>query len=153
MVLSHHSRWEPLEGEGGPGELPRQWTGVSVCLSQSVGLASLACVKSWVSCPAPQTKNRRKITRAQSKPPVSTPWHVDLEALCGLFMAFLEKETQRLFRQELYEGEERRKNPWVTLMRWCFSLLRPQCGVCKTPNPCITVGAWAFSKEKCHNFN
>lgn len=50
-------------------------------------------------------------------------------------------------------GEESRKSPWVTLMRWCFSLLRPQCGVCKTLNPCITVGAWAFSKEKCHNFN
>lgn len=60
VVLSHHSRWEPLEGEGGPGELPRQWAGVSVCLSQSVGLASLACVKSWVSCPAPQRKKQKK---------------------------------------------------------------------------------------------
>lgn len=52
------------------------------------------------------TEKNRKITRAQSKPPVSTPWHVDLEALCGLFIAFLEKETQRLFGQELYGGGE-----------------------------------------------
>lgn len=74
-------------------------------LCVSVGLASLACVKSWVSSPALQRK-KRKITRAQSKPPVSTPWHVDLEALCGLFMAFLEKETQRLFGQELYRGRK-----------------------------------------------
>lgn len=54
--------------------------------------------------PSTTEKKTRKITRAQSKPPVSTPWHVDLEALCGLFMAFLEKETQRLFRQELWGG-------------------------------------------------
>lgn len=33
----------------------------------------------------------------QSKSPVPTRWHVVLEALCGLFMTFLEKETQQLF--------------------------------------------------------
>lgn len=32
--------------------------------------------------------------RTQSKSPVSTPRHVELEALCGLFMAFLDKQTQ-----------------------------------------------------------
>ncbi|EGW11796.1 hypothetical protein I79_019603 [Cricetulus griseus] len=68
-------------------------------------------------------------------------------------MAFLEKETQRLFRQELYKEEEIEKGSTVRLIRWCLSHLRPQCGVCKTLNPCITVGAWAFSKEKCHPFN
>lgn len=34
----------------------------------------------------------RGVTRREVMPPVPTPWHVEFEALCGLFMTFLKKE-------------------------------------------------------------
>lgn len=71
VVLSHHSRWEPLEGEGGPGELPRQWAGVSVCLSRACQPSMCEVLGFFPSTTENKQKNYQGTVEASSIDPLA----------------------------------------------------------------------------------